>query len=82
MIKWILVALYLGSILYVHFRGKVRLKFWRQMFDHSAVVYARVDRFDRRAIESFGFFRDEKSVKIMPEIRKFIRLHQKFSNNL
>lgn len=38
MIKWILVALYLGSILYVHFRGKVRLKFWRQMLDHSAVV--------------------------------------------
>ncbi|EFP64426.1 lipid A hydroxylase LpxO [Ralstonia pickettii] len=38
MIKWIIVALYLGSILYVHFRGKVRLKFWRQMFDHSAVV--------------------------------------------
>ena len=33
-----IVALYLGSILYVHFRGKVRLKFWRQMFDHSAVV--------------------------------------------
>ncbi len=38
MIKWIIVALYLGSILYVHFRGKVRLRFWRQMLDHSAVV--------------------------------------------
>jgi hypothetical protein len=24
-IKWIIVAAYLGAILYVHFRGKVRL---------------------------------------------------------
>lgn len=38
MIKWIIVAGYLGAILYVHFRGKVRLRIWRQLLDHSALV--------------------------------------------
>ncbi|WP_354682819.1 lipid A hydroxylase LpxO [Cupriavidus necator] len=38
MIKWIIVAGYLGAILYVHFRGKVRLRIWRQFLDHSALV--------------------------------------------
>ncbi|VCU72558.1 Aspartyl/Asparaginyl beta-hydroxylase [Pigmentiphaga humi] len=38
MVKWVIVALYLGAILYVHFRGKVRLRFSRQLFDHSSIV--------------------------------------------
>jgi len=37
-IKWIIVAAYVGAILYVHFRGKVRLPFMRQVLDHSALV--------------------------------------------
>ena len=36
--KWIIVALYLGAIGYVHFRGRVRLRFFRQLFDHSSIV--------------------------------------------
>ncbi|MDY7577989.1 lipid A hydroxylase LpxO [Herbaspirillum sp. RTI4] len=36
--KWIVVAIYLFSILYVHFRGKVRLPFLRQFFDHSSII--------------------------------------------
>lgn len=36
--KWTIVAVYLFSILYVHFRGRVRLPFFRQIFDHSSFV--------------------------------------------
>jgi beta-hydroxylase len=36
--KWALVSLYLLSILYLHFRGKVRLPFFRQLFDHSSIM--------------------------------------------
>ncbi len=36
--KWVIVAIYLGSIGYVHFRGKVRLRFFRQLFDHSSIM--------------------------------------------
>ena len=36
--KWLIVFVYLGSVLFVHFRGKVRLRFWRQLFDHSAFM--------------------------------------------
>ena len=36
--KWTIVALYLLSILHVHFRGRVRLPFFRQLFDHSSFV--------------------------------------------
>ena len=36
--KWVIVALYLGAICYAHFRGKVRLRFTRQLFDHSSVL--------------------------------------------
>jgi len=36
--KWVIVALYLGAIGYVHFRGRVRLRFFRQLFDHSSIV--------------------------------------------
>jgi beta-hydroxylase len=36
--KWTIVAIYLFSILHVHFRGRVRLPFFRQIFDHSSFV--------------------------------------------
>jgi beta-hydroxylase len=37
-VKWIIVAIYLASICKVHFRGRVRLPFFRQLFDHSSFV--------------------------------------------
>jgi beta-hydroxylase len=37
-VKWSLVLTLLGSILYVHLRGKVRHRFSRQLFDHSAIM--------------------------------------------
>jgi beta-hydroxylase len=36
--KWFVVTVYVFSVLYVHFRGRVRLPFFRQMFDHSSFV--------------------------------------------
>lgn len=36
--KWVVVSVYLLSIVYVHFRGRVRLPLLRQMFDHSTFV--------------------------------------------
>jgi beta-hydroxylase len=36
--KWIIVALYIASALYVHFRGKVRHGFVRQLTDHSTLL--------------------------------------------
>jgi beta-hydroxylase len=36
--KWTIVSLYLLSILFMHFRGRVRLPFFRQLFDHSSFV--------------------------------------------
>lgn len=36
--KWAFVSVYLFSVLYIHFRGKVRLPFLRQLFDHSSIV--------------------------------------------
>ena len=36
--KWVLVSIYLVSIFYIHFRGSVRLPFFRQLFDHSSIV--------------------------------------------
>lgn len=36
--KFAIVGLYVACILYVHFRGKARLRFSRQIFDHSSVV--------------------------------------------
>lgn len=36
--KYTILALYAACILYVHFRGKARLPFFRQIFDHSSVV--------------------------------------------
>lgn len=36
--KWAIVAIFLSSILWIHFRGRVRLPFFRQLFDHSSVM--------------------------------------------
>jgi beta-hydroxylase len=36
--KWAIVGIYVISILHIHFRGKVRLPFFRQIFDHSSLV--------------------------------------------
>lgn len=36
--KFIVLALYASAILYVHFRGTARLRFFRQIFDHSSFV--------------------------------------------
>ena len=36
--KWVVIALYTLSISYIHFRGKVRLPIFRQLFDHSSFV--------------------------------------------
>jgi beta-hydroxylase len=35
--KWFVIGIYAFSICWVHFRGKVRLPFHRQVLDHSAV---------------------------------------------
>lgn len=37
-VKWAIVAIYLSSIAYVHLRGRVRLGFLRQLFNHSSVL--------------------------------------------
>ena len=34
--KWLLVAFFLFCVSFVHFRGRVRHKYFRQLFDHSA----------------------------------------------
>ncbi|BEV14555.1 lipid A hydroxylase LpxO [Herbaspirillum sp. DW155] len=36
--KWAIVFIYLFSILFIHFRGRVRLPFFRQFFDHSSIM--------------------------------------------
>lgn len=36
--KWAVLSLYLLAVLHVHFRGRVRLSPWRQLFDHSSFV--------------------------------------------
>ncbi|WP_075181638.1 lipid A hydroxylase LpxO [Pantoea sp. 1.19] len=33
--KYFILAIFLLSVLYVHFRGRVRYRFWRQLSDHS-----------------------------------------------
>ncbi len=38
MIKWTIVALIVASILYVHYRGRVRHKPFRQLSDHSSFM--------------------------------------------
>jgi len=36
--KWFVVGFYILSILHIHFRGRVRLPFRRQIFDHSSFM--------------------------------------------
>jgi beta-hydroxylase len=36
--KWLVVGFYFLSILHIHFRGRVRLPFRRQIFDHSSFM--------------------------------------------
>lgn len=36
--KWFIVFVYLFSIVFIHLRGKVRLPFFRQFFDHSSIM--------------------------------------------
>jgi hypothetical protein len=36
--RWMLVSVYLVPMLYVHFRGKIRLPIGRQLFDHSSFM--------------------------------------------
>lgn len=36
--KWTLLLIFLSTVTYVHFRGKARLSFWRQLIDHSAFM--------------------------------------------
>ncbi|MQQ99585.1 lipid A hydroxylase LpxO [Glaciimonas soli] len=36
--KWVVISIFLLSVLYVHFRGKARLPFFRQIFDHSSIM--------------------------------------------
>ncbi|TFW28973.1 lipid A hydroxylase LpxO [Massilia horti] len=36
--KWAVVGFFVLSILHIHFRGKVRLPFGRQLFDHSSFM--------------------------------------------
>ncbi|WP_151632409.1 lipid A hydroxylase LpxO [Noviherbaspirillum aerium] len=36
--KWTIISLYLLSIFHIHFRGRVRLPFFRQIFDHSSFM--------------------------------------------
>lgn len=38
MIKAVLIVLWLGSITYIYFRGKVRLSFFRTVFNHTALL--------------------------------------------
>ncbi|MGV3344276.1 lipid A hydroxylase LpxO [Enterobacteriaceae bacterium LUAb1] len=33
--KYIILLIFIVSVLYVHFRGRVRYRFWRQLSDHS-----------------------------------------------
>ncbi len=36
--KWIVLGIFLTSVMVVHFRGKVRHRFFKQLFDHSGIV--------------------------------------------
>lgn len=37
-IKLLIVAIFVISTVYVHYRGRVRLRFWRQLTDHSSFM--------------------------------------------
>ena len=36
--KWFVLILWVGAILFAHFRGRVRLPLGRQMLDHSILL--------------------------------------------
>jgi beta-hydroxylase len=36
--QFLLLWAFIGSAVAVHFRGKVRLGFWRQVTDHSSIM--------------------------------------------
>ncbi|PKO42298.1 MAG: aspartyl beta-hydroxylase [Betaproteobacteria bacterium HGW-Betaproteobacteria-3] len=36
--RYVVLAVFTASVLYVHFRGKVRLPFLRQLFNHSSIL--------------------------------------------
>src|SRR5207244_1580863 len=36
--KWLLLIVYVAAVLYVHLRGAVRLRWWRQLIDHSTLM--------------------------------------------
>ncbi|MEN3352261.1 MAG: beta-hydroxylase, partial [Betaproteobacteria bacterium] len=36
--KYLILAAFLASVLYVHLRGKVRFSFVRQLFNHSSLL--------------------------------------------
>ena len=38
MTKWLVLIAWVGSILFAHFRGRVRLPLGRQMLDHSILL--------------------------------------------
>ena len=38
MLKWFLLALFVLSVVYVHMRGRVRHRFFRQLIDHSGLL--------------------------------------------
>ncbi len=60
--KYIILSLFVFSTLYVHFRGRVRFAFWRQLSDHSTFtapmngfmyLFSRVPNTPYLAIEAF-----------------------------
>ena len=36
--KWIILSIFISAVTYVHFRGKVRLVYWRQFINHSGLM--------------------------------------------
>ncbi len=36
--RWILLSIFVSSVTYIHFKGKVRLVYWRQLINHSALM--------------------------------------------
>lgn len=38
MLKWLIIALFIASALYIHYRGRVRHRLSRQLLDHSTFM--------------------------------------------
>ncbi len=36
--RWIFLSIFVGSATYVHFHGRVRLAYWRQLINHTALM--------------------------------------------